>query len=105
MAAATMSPRVCALAPPTAAKFSLLDHLVGASDNRRRKFKAERLGRPEINDQLKLRRLLDRQISGPRPLEDLVDEPGGAIIESRIVHAVAQEPAHLDELAGRVRGW
>jgi hypothetical protein len=38
-----------------------LDHLVGASDKRRRKFEAERFGRPEINDQLKLRGLLDRQ--------------------------------------------
>src|SRR5580704_3021561 len=78
-----------------------LDHLVGASDKRRRKFEAERLGRPEINDQLKLRGLLDRQVGGPCALEDLIDEPGGAVIKIRIVHAIAQEPAQLYELAGR----
>src|SRR5262249_31824509 len=81
-----------------------LDDLIGAGDERRRNFKAERLGRPEINDQFKLRRLLDRQVSAPRALENLVDKPRGTVIKVGVVHTVAQEPADLGELAGWVRG-
>src|SRR6516162_4485942 len=82
-----------------------LDHLVGACKEYRWHVAAECLGGLEVADQLKLRGLLDRQVSGPCALEDLIDEPGGAVIEIRIVHAIAQEPAQLYELASRVRGW
>jgi hypothetical protein len=40
------------------------DNLVGAGEDRLRHGKAERLGGPEIDDQLEFGRLRDRQISG-----------------------------------------
>jgi hypothetical protein len=44
------------------------DHLVGAREQRRRDFDAERLRGLEINDHLELRRPLHRQVSGLRTL-------------------------------------
>jgi hypothetical protein len=51
----------------------LLDHLVGAQQQRRRDREAERLGGFEIDDELELGRLLDGEIRRSRTLEDLVD--------------------------------
>jgi len=51
--------------------FPLFDHFVGACQHRLRHSEAERLGGPEVDDQLKGRRLLDRQIGGLGALEDL----------------------------------
>ena len=45
-------------------RVSLLDHLVGAGEQRRRNVDAKRLRGLEIDHQLELGRLLDRQIGG-----------------------------------------
>jgi hypothetical protein len=54
------------------------DHLVGANQKRGRHSEAKCFGGLEIDDQLKLRGLLDRQISMVRTLQYLVDVCGGA---------------------------
>jgi hypothetical protein len=46
----------------------LLDHLVGAGEQRRRHFEAERSGRYQIDDEFELGGLHDRQIGGLRTL-------------------------------------
>src|SRR5262245_10235308 len=47
--------------PPS--RFTSLDHLVGAGEQHRRNFNAERFGSLEIDHQLELRGLDDRQVS------------------------------------------
>src|SRR5262245_39761530 len=50
----------------------LLDHLVGAQQEGFRQLEAERLGDSEIDDQLELRRLLDRKLACLRAAQNLV---------------------------------
>jgi len=44
-----------------------LDHLVGAGEQRRRHFQANRLRHDQVNDEVELSRRLDRKIGGLRP--------------------------------------
>jgi hypothetical protein len=48
------------------------DHLVGAGDERWRHFEGERLGGGQIDDEVELRRLLDRNVAWLRPAQNLV---------------------------------
>jgi hypothetical protein len=55
----------------------LFNHLVGLGKQRRGYVKAERLGGPEVDHKLQLRRLLHRQVGRVGALEDFV-HVGGA---------------------------
>jgi hypothetical protein len=57
---------------------ALLDYLVGAPEDRHRNRQAERARGLQIDDELELGRLLDRQLARLRAFEDLVDVDGGS---------------------------
>ena len=59
-----------------ATKSVLFDHLVGGSEQVRRDGEAECLGRLEVNNELKLRRLLHRKITGMLTFKDAIDVTG-----------------------------
>src|SRR5262249_42371750 len=49
------------------------DHLVGAGEQRWRQLEAKRLGGFEVDDQLELGRLLDRDVARLRPAQNLIN--------------------------------
>jgi hypothetical protein len=48
---------------------ALLDHLVGAAEQRRRNFQAEHLGSGQVDDEVELGRLLNRDVGWLRPAQ------------------------------------
>src|SRR5215510_12615715 len=74
------------------------DHLVGSGEHRGRQVEAERLRSLEIDDQLVLGGLLNRQVGGLGALEDLVDVGGGAAIEIVGIGAVTHEATRYNIL-------
>ena len=63
----------------------LLDYLSSLREHRRRYLKADALGGLEVDDELKIRGLLDRQLPGFRALEELVDVASGASVKVKKV--------------------
>src|SRR6266516_1250357 len=80
-------------------KYLLFDHLVGASEQCRRYGEAKRFGRFKVDDQLKLRRLLDWQISGKRALENFTDVDTDLAVCIHNVRIVTHQPTRRREVA------
>src|SRR5262249_38798610 len=57
------------------------------------------LCRPEIDDQFEPRRLLDRNVTGPRALEDEIDKLGAAAPLCDMVRPIGYEATRLGEFA------
>ena len=61
----------------------------------------KRLGSLQIDNQLELRGLLDRQVARFCAFENLLDVRRGAVVQIRIVHTIGHEAAIFDKLARR----
>src|SRR6266849_9376904 len=74
----------------------LLNHLIGAQQQRLRDREAEGLGDLEVDHQLELGRLFDRQVTWFCALEDLVDVFGGTAQHFVEISAIAHQETFLD---------
>src|SRR3954469_1535146 len=81
----------------------LFDHLVGAGEQRRRKFEAQRFSSSEVDDEVEPCRLLDRKVSRLSTFKNAVYEIGRSSIQSENVSPVSYEPACLTVFLGPYR--
>src|SRR5262249_45114986 len=72
-------------------KVDSLDDLVDAGEDRGRDLQTQRISGFAVDDELELRRLLDRQIGRLGALEDAADEVGGAAIGFLEARAIGKE--------------
>src|SRR5262245_43177476 len=76
--------------PTCIRRSSLFDHLVGAGEQRRRHSDRKGRGSNHVDGEVKLRRLLDWQVSGLGTAQDLVDIFGGTPVRIREIWAIRQ---------------
>src|SRR5262245_303513 len=81
------------------------DHLVGAGEQRGRHREAERLRGDQIDDKLKLRRLLDWYIAGFCPAKNFIHVIRRASEPFRVTWSVRHEAAAADKVAGAENRW
>src|SRR5260221_1407360 len=65
--------------------------------------KPERLGGREINDQIEFHWLLDRNLSGLCPAQDLIDEISGTSPHTRPVRSIGHQTTRFDVLSHAVQ--
>src|SRR5262245_55195266 len=80
----------------------LFDHLVGAGDERRRYVETDRFGGGEVDDELKLGGLLDRQVAWLFTLEDTIDIGRGLPISIEHFRPIGHQPSARCEVAERI---
>src|SRR4029453_12363282 len=78
--------------------FRSLDYLVGAGEQRRRNFDAERPGRGQVDDEIEFGRLLDRDVGGLYAFKDLVDIIARAPEQVREVWSIGRQTSCFDVL-------
>src|SRR5882672_2018536 len=79
--------------------FSWMDHLIRTPQQRRRDREPEGLGGLEVDHQVELRGMLDREVRGLGALENLVNQPCGATKHVIYIFAVVHETASVREFA------
>src|SRR5665213_3005629 len=84
---------------------ALFDHLVRRGEERRGDGDAERLRSLQIDHQLELGWVLDRQVGGVRALQAAVDIGCRTTKQVRLVDAVRHQPAHIGEVAVAIERW
>src|SRR4051794_35984193 len=77
-----------------------LDDLVGSGEQQRRNGDAERFCRKQINNEIELGGLFDRDIAGLGPAQNLVDQLRGAPKQVKEVRSVGHERSGLGMVAG-----
>src|SRR5882724_10699128 len=83
---------------------SLLDYLTRLQQKRWGNPQAQCLGGLEVDDELELGWLLDREVSRSGPLQDLIDVGGGASVQVWVIRPIGHEASSLDELPGSRHG-
>src|SRR5262245_9411929 len=83
-------------------RLSLFDHLVGAGEQRGVHVDAERLGGREINNEIELGRLLDREVGWLRPPQNLVDKVASTPEQVWEVWSIRHQAARFDVVPGPV---
>src|SRR6516162_6791504 len=76
----------------------LLNHLIGAADERGRELESENLGSLQIDDELELRDQLDRQIRGLFAIEDSSGINASATMGLREISSVAHQASCVREV-------
>src|SRR6266853_2068018 len=84
---------------------SLLDHVVGAQQDRSRHRKAERLGGLEVDSHLKFDRPLNGQVGRLRATENAIDIEGGAKPYIQQVRSVGKQTAGSGNEFSPIDGW
>src|SRR5262245_32479889 len=90
------------LEPPS--RFTSLDHLVGAGEQAGRYFEAERTGRGQVDNQLELGQLHDRQVFDLGSLKEATRIGADLTISVSNIGSIAHQSASLRKLAHVIDG-